>query len=316
MRYLVTGGAGFIGSHVVDRLLSLGHTVAVADCFDDFYDRRHKDANLRAARSHPRCSVYELDLRDAAAVNSACAAAKPDVVIHLAARAGVRPSIENPRLYFEMNVGGTLNVLEAARRLGPARVVFASSSSVYGNLEKVPFSEDDPTDRPISPYAAGKKMGEHLCHTYHAAYGLSAVCLRFFSVYGPRNRPDMAVAKFTRAVEFGEPVPMYGDGSSARDYTYIDDVVDGILAAADRCEGFDIFNLGRSEPIHLRDLIDAVAAAVGKPARVQVLPAKPGDVERTCADIARSRARLGYDPQIPLSEGLARYVAWFRANPS
>jgi UDP-glucuronate 4-epimerase len=314
MRYLVTGGAGFIGSHVVDRLLAAGHAVAAVDAFDDFYDRRTKEANLRSARANPRLTFLEFDLRDAAAVASAFAAFRPDCVIHLAARAGVRPSIENPRLYFDINVGGTLNVLEAARRHGPRKVVFAGSSSVYGNQEKVPFSEDDPTDRPISPYAATKKMGEQLCHTYHAAYGLSVTCLRFFSVYGPRGRPDMAVAKFVRAVETGETVTMYGDGGSSRDYTYIDDIVDGILAAADRCDGYAVYNLGRSEPVTLSELVAAISAALGKAAKTVTLPPKPGDVERTFADVSRGRAALGYEPRVSLQEGLARYVAWYRQN--
>lgn len=311
-RYLVTGGAGFIGSHLVDRLLAAGHSVAVLDCFDDFYDRRLKELNLRSARSHPHCRFHEIDVSDEAALHRVWSEVRPDMVFHLAARAGVRPSIENPRPYLQMNIVATANVLEMARRIGPARLVFASSSSVYGNQTKVPFSEDDPTDRPISPYAAGKKMGEQLCYTYHHAYGLDITCLRFFSAYGPRSRPDMAVAKFTRSIERGEPVPMYGDGSTARDYTYIDDIVDGILVAADHMGGYAIYNLGRSEPVLLRDLIDGIAVALGKPARIQVCPSKAGDVERTFADITHSRERLGYHPKVGLAEGLARYVAWFR----
>jgi len=314
-RYLVTGGAGFIGSHLVDRLLASGHDVACLDCFDDFYDRRVKERNIASAVAHPRCRFFELDLRDAGKLATIWGAFAPDVVVHLAARAGVRPSLENPRLYFEMNVTATLNVLECARRLGPAKVVFASSSSVYGNQQTVPFSETDPTDRPISPYAACKKMGEQLSYTYHHAYGMSVFCLRFFSAYGPRSRPDMAVAKFTRAIDRGETITVFGDGSTARDYTYIDDIVDGVVAACDRADGFGIYNLGRSEPVLLRDLVNGIAAAVGKPAKIRTEPVQPGDVERTYANVSLSRRDLGYNPKVSLTEGLARYVEWYRRTP-
>jgi UDP-glucuronate 4-epimerase len=315
MRFLVTGAAGFIGSHVADRLLAAGHRVCAIDCLNDQYDPRFKQDNIHGMRGNPRFAWSAMNLCDAEALAGVWKQFAPEAVIHLAAMAGVRESLQNPRLYFDNNMAGTVNVFELARTLGPKTTVFASSSSVYGNQKKLPFSEDDPTDRSISLYACTKKMGEQLAFTYAHNYGLNIPCLRFFTVYGPRGRPDMAVHKFLRAIERGEPLTMFGDGTSSRDYTYIDDIVDGVLAAAERAAGFSVYNLGRSEAVTLREMIALCAAAVGKPAKIESLPMQPGDVDHTCADVSRARRELGYEPRVSLAEGLARMTAWLRANP-
>ncbi|MFH0981452.1 MAG: NAD-dependent epimerase/dehydratase family protein [Planctomycetota bacterium] len=312
-KVLVTGAAGFIGSHLCEALLGRGDVVVALDDFNDFYAPATKRANLAACLGHTHFTLAEGDIRDAGLVNEA--AQGVDVVVHLAARAGVRPSIAQPLLYESVNVGGTLVVLEAARRHGVRRLVFAGSSSVYGNNEKIPFSESDNVDSPISPYAATKKAGELLCHTYHQLYGIGVICLRYFTVYGPRQRPDLAIHKFTRLIEAGEPIPVFGDGSMARDFTYIDDIVAGTLAAIDRCDGYHIYNLGESTPIRLNDLIGALEKALGRKARIERLPRQPGDVERTYADITRARRELGYQPSVDLDTGLGRFVEWFRRQP-
>jgi len=309
---LVTGGAGFIGSHVCEALLARGERVVALDSFDSFYDPAIKRRNLEACRAHRNFQLVEGDIRDAAAVDRLFAAHRPETIIHLAARAGVRPSIEQPLLYQEVNVHGTAILLEAARRQAARRFVFASSSSVYGNNTKVPFSESDNVDHPISPYAATKKAGELLCHTYHHLYGLDITCLRFFTAYGPRQRPDLAIHKFARLIEAGRSIPFFGDGSTRRDYTYIADIVDGVLRAADRCKGYHIYNLGESEPVSLRELVAALERALGRQAVLERLPPQPGDVSQTYADIARARAELGYKPSTRLEVGLARFVAWLR----
>jgi UDP-glucuronate 4-epimerase len=315
MRTIVTGGAGFIGSHLVDRLLADGGDVVVVDNFDPFYPRREKEANLAAALQNARCRLVELDIRDAAAADALLSSTRPDAIVHLAARAGVRPSIEDPRLYADVNVLGTVTWLEAAARRDPRpRFVYASSSSVYGDRDDPPFRESDPVDHPISPYAATKKACELIAHTFHHLHGLPVTGLRFFTAYGPRNRPDLAIAKFTRLIDRSEPVPMFGDGMSRRDYTYIDDIVDGIVRAIDRCSASAVYNLGRSDPIALSEMIDVLAAALGRPALIRRLPEQPGDVRQTFADVSLAATELGYRPIVPFHEGIRRYVAWYRAS--
>jgi len=313
-RVLVTGGAGFIGSTLVDRLLALGDAVTVVDNFDAFYPRAVKTANLHDAAGHPRFRLAEADIRDAARVQALMAEARPEVVVHLAARAGVRPSIADPALYTAVNVLGTVNLLDAACRLEPRpRFVYASSSSVYGDRPDAPFRETDPVDHPVSPYAASKKACELMAHTFHHLHGLPVTGLRFFTAYGPRNRPDLAIAKFTALIDRGEPVPMFGDGTTRRDYTFVDDIVDGICRAVDGCRGHHLYNLGNSDPVELRALVDAIGDALGKTPRVVHHPEQPGDVRQTYADITRATAELGYRPATPFREGLRRYVAWYRA---
>jgi UDP-glucuronate 4-epimerase len=314
MTTIVTGGAGFIGSHLVDRLLADGAAVIVVDNFDPFYDRARKEANLAEALRNPRCHLVELDIRDAPGVDALVSQSRPEVIIHLAARAGVRPSIADPRLYTEVNVLGTLNWLEAASRLEPRpRFVYASSSSVYGDRTNPPFRESDAVDLPVSPYAATKKACELLAYTHHHLHRLPVTGLRFFTAYGPRNRPDLAIAKFTRLIDRSEPVPMFGDGSTRRDYTYVEDIVEGIVRSIERCTAHHLYNLGHSEPIALRDMIEAIAAALGKPAIIQALPEQPGDVRQTCADLTRATRELGYAPSTSFREGLDRYIAWYRS---
>jgi len=319
-RYLVTGGAGFIGSHLVDRLLGLGAEGTVVDNFDPFYDPAVKRANLAPHRDHPRLRLVEADIRDEAALEAAFQASRPEAVVHLAARAGVRPSVEDPVGYTEVNIGGTVNVLQAARRHGVARVIFGSSSSVYGRNTKVPFAEEDPILTPASPYGATKAAGEALCQSFSNCYGLTIVALRFFTVYGPRQRPDLAIHKFARLMRAGRPLPLYGDGSSERDYTYVDDIVDGILAALafqafPRGEPpYRVFNLGSDRPVRLDTLVEQLAATLGLEPQIERLPEQVGDVPRTWADLTRSRTELGYAPQVSLEEGLARFAAWLDAQ--
>lgn len=308
---LVTGGAGFIGSHLVEGLLRLGERVSIIDNFDEFYEPAAKRQNIEAALSHADCRLYEGDIRHASALEAVWCREPIDVVVHLAARAGVRPSIKDPAGYADVNVVGTVKLLEAARKHGCGKFIFASSSSVYGNNDKTPFHEDDRVDCPISPYAATKKCGEELCYTYHKLYGLPTTCLRFFTVYGPRCRPDLAVASFTRLIDEGKPIPMHGDGSMRRDFTYIDDIIDGVIRAIERCAKYRIFNLGESKPIVLRDMIKTIADAMGKEAIIERQPQPPGDVNVTYADISRAAEQLGYHPRTDFAEGIARYVAWY-----
>jgi len=305
----VTGAAGFIGSHVCEALLARGDRVIGIDNFDDFYDPAIKRANLTACSANQQFKLIEADIRDADAMSAALAGGI-DAVIHLAARAGVRPSIEQPVLYADVNVNGTAVMLEAARQAGIQRFIFASSSSVYGNNPKVPFSETDPVDHPISPYAATKKAGELLCHTYAHLFGMNITCLRFFTVYGPRQRPDLAIHKFAKLMLAEQPIPVYGDGSTSRDYTYISDTVDGVLRALDRCTGFQLYNLGNSQPVTLNELIAALERTLRKKVIINRKPVQSGDVERTCADIARAREELDYTPRVHLANGLAQFVAW------
>jgi UDP-glucuronate 4-epimerase len=315
MKAIVTGGAGFIGSHLVDRLLADGAEVIVVDNFDAFYDRQRKESNLAAALRNPRCRLVELDIRHADQIDALVQESRPEAIVHLAARAGVRPSIEQPRLYTEVNVLGTVNLLEAARRIEPRpRFIYASSSSVYGDRAEGPFRETDPVDLPVSPYAATKKACELVAHTYHHLYGVPVTGLRFFTTFGPRNRPDLAIAKFTRLIDLGQPVPMFGDGTSRRDYTYVDDIVDGVCRALDRCTSHHLYNLGHSEPVALREMIDGLAQALGKAAIIRALPEQPGDVYQTFAAIDQATLELGYRPRVPFHLGVDRYVAWYRAQ--
>jgi UDP-glucuronate 4-epimerase len=310
MRILVTGGAGFIGSHLVERLLAAGHTVAIIDDFNDFYDPQIKRANIAGFAKD--VTVHRVDLRDGAAVRNLFHREKFEVIAHLAARAGVRPSIQHPQLYYDSNVIGTLHLLEAARVTGVQRFIFASSSSVYGASKTAPFSEDQHLTQTLSPYAATKIAGEFLCSTYSHLYQLRVVALRYFTVYGPRQRPDLAIHQFTRRIYGGQPIDQFGDGTTRRDYTYIDDVIQGTMAAL-QYEGpfFDIFNLGESDTIQLKDLIVAIENALGKKAKINQLPEQPGDMPLTCADISKAKKLLGYKPTTRLSEGLPKFVDWF-----
>ena len=318
-RALVTGAAGFIGSHIVEALLARGDDVVGLDNFDDFYDPAVKRENLRHVGSHPGFRLVEADVRDADRVRHVLADARPDLVVHLAARAGVRPSIEAPALYADVNVRGTAVLLAAARDAGVARIVFSSSSSVYGDASPVPFRESEPAVQPVSPYAATKRAAELLCETFaRLEPRLRIISLRLFTVYGPRQRPDLAIHKFTRLIAAGQPVPFFGDGTASRDYTYITDIVQGILAAIERTRQpsveHEIYNLGESATTTLSDLIAMLEAALGRSARLDRKPPQPGDVRRTFADVSRARAALGYAPSVPIRDGIARFVAWFRES--
>lgn len=313
---LITGAAGFIGSHLAEALLARGDSVIALDSFNDYYDPAVKRANIAVALRHPRYLLVELDICDEAPLRALFARHRPEIVVHLAARAGVRPSLQDPNLYHRVNVIGSQHLLDACRDFPVSHLVFASSSSVYGGSTEVPFRESDPVMRPVSPYAATKRMNELQAHVYHHLYGLRVTLLRFFTVYGPRQRPDMAIHKFTRAILRGEAVPMFGDGDSARDYTYIDDIVDGLLRAVDRPFGYEIFNLGEQHTTRLRDLIECIARHAGRPANIVPQPEQPGDVPITYADISHARNLLGYAPVTPVEEGIRRYVAWCRERLS
>lgn len=309
---LVTGAAGFIGSHAAGQLLARGYRVIGIDNFSDFYDRSWKELNLKSISPGEKIDVEEMDITDGAAIDNLVAKTKPVAILHLAAMAGVRPSIEQPAYYARVNVEGTTHLLQAAVNHKVGKFIFASSSSVYGNLSKVPFSENDPVAEPISPYAATKRAGELLCYTFWHLYKLPIFCLRFFTVYGPRQRPDLAIHKFTRLIDSGTPIPVFGDGSTSRDYTFVDDIVAGILASLDRCDRYRVYNIGGSSPVTLSELIAAIETAVGKKAIIDRRPAQLGDVERTFADLTRAKAELGYEPRTSLAEGLEKFVAWFR----
>ncbi len=311
---LVTGGAGFIGSHLTDRLLADGRDVVILDNFDPFYDASAKRRNLEAALKHSRCRLVTGDIRDAAAVAAAFDGGSIDAVVHLAARAGVRPSIEDPELYTSVNLDGTVRLLEACRRRGISRFVFGSSSSVYGNNAKVPFAEDDPVDHPISPYAATKRAGELLAHTYHHLFGMEVACLRFFTVFGPRQRPDLAIRKFAELMAAGREVPVFGDGTTGRDYTFVADIVDGIVRALDRARAFHIWNLGGSQPVLLNDLIARLARGVGRAPELRRLPPQPGDVDRTWADVSLAKRELAWAPVTSFERGMELFFEWFEAE--
>ena len=323
MATLIIGGAGFIGSHVSEALLMLGHDVCLYDSFNDYYDVNFKRDNASQVISTAKAigktaAIVEGDIRDAAGLKRCFARQEYDVVIHLAACAGVRPSIENAPMYADVNVNGTIQVLECMKEFGAKKLLFASSSSVYGNNEKTPFSESDNVDNPISPYAATKKAGELICSTYSHLYGIKTAALRFFTVYGPRQRPDLAIYKFTEKIIKGETLPFYGDGDTGRDYTYIDDIVDGVMRALDWVQmedaKFDVFNLGNSYPVKLSDMLKALEMEIGKEASVKKIPIPPGDVNLTWADIAKAKKALGYNPSTLFDEGIKKFVEWFKEN--
>lgn len=348
MKALVTGAAGFIGSHLSERLLRNGWEVAGVDNFDDFYDPQIKWRNVVGCLKNKNFQLIEADIRDSGAMDEAVRGGV-EIIVHLAAKAGVRPSIVQPLLYADVNINGTMVLLEAAKKHKVSKFVFGSSSSIYGNNKKVPFSEDDNVDFPISPYAATKKAGELICHTYHHLYGICVTCLRFFTVYGPRQRPDLAIHKFATLIEQGKPIPVYGNGSMMRDFTYIDDIIDGTVAAINQLvarqpghgprpsratrgeqsrtksrgvtpapsavEGsheFNIYNLGNASPISVNDLVNKIEKALGKKATREYLPDQPGDVERTYADITKAARELDYKPKMTIEEGLAKFVEWLR----
>ena len=308
---LVTGGAGFIGSHLVDRLLADGHRVTVIDNFNTFYDPEIKRQNCAPHKDSNSYRLVEGDIRDTEAVARCFEQGEITEVIHLAAMAGVRPSIADPVLYQEVNLIGSMNLFEACRHHDIKKLIFASSSSVYGNNEKVPFSETDFVDHPISPYAATKKAGELMAFTYHQLYGIKTACLRFFTVYGPRQRPEMAIHLFTDRIYRGDEILMFGEGRSRRDYTFVDDIISGILACRSYSYGFEVFNLGRSDTVELAELIHKIEGVLGKKAKVTVKPNQPGDVRQTFADISKARAMLGFEPGTSIDDGLRKFADWY-----
>jgi UDP-glucuronate 4-epimerase len=317
VNFLVTGGAGFIGSHVCERLLQSGHAVWAFDDLNIFYDPEIKRRNIREIQSLAKPFEFiQGDITDRATLDELFASVKFDQVIHLAARAGVRPSLAEPSLYQRTNVEGTVNLLEAARLKGVKKIAVASSSSVYGVNSKVPFSESDPIFSAISPYAASKLACEALGHVYHHVYGMDIAMLRFFTVYGPRQRPDLAIHKFAQLINSGKPIPVFGDGTTARDYTYVTDTVDGVMACTQQEFGYEIFNLGESQTVTLNKLIELLEYFLGKKAVIDRQPLQPGDVPITFADISKARASLGYHPTVKIERGIRLFVDWFRRNPA
>src|SRR4051794_31071425 len=315
MRILVTGGAGFIGSHLAEKLLAAGHKVVILDDFNDFYDPQIKHANIAGFAKD--VAICHVDLRENDSVRTVFRREKVDTIVHLAARAGVRPSIQSPRLYYDTNVIGTLHLLEAARVAEVPRFIFASSSSVYGASKTVPFSEEESLTQTLSPYGATKIAGEFLCSTYSHLYQMRIVALRYFTVYGPRQRPDLAIHQFTRRIYTGQPIDQFGDGSTRRDYTYIDDIIQGTMGALEYDGAmYDVFNLGESQTIQLKDLIVAIENALGKKAKINRLAEQAGDMPRTYADISKAKKLLGYNPTTKLNEGLPKFVQWFLQSQS
>lgn len=314
MKILVTGGAGFIGSHVCESLVSRGDNILCLDNLNDYYDPKIKQSNIKRLIGSKNFTFIKGDITDIELMKNVFEKGEFDKVIHLAACAGVRPSIANPLLYENVNIKGTLNILELCKKFGIKKLVFASSSSVYGDSKKLPLSEKDNVNFPISPYAATKKAGEELCYTYHHLYDIPVVCLRFFTVYGPRGRPDMAIYKFTNSISEGKTIELYGDGSSSRDYTYVEDIVSGVISALDRDLNYEIINLGDSRTIQLMDLVKLIEKNVGKKAKVKFLPTQPGDVFVTYADISKAKKILGYEPKTKIEDGIRKYVAWYQQN--
>lgn len=308
---LVTGAAGFIGSHLCERLLENNLQVAGIDNLDPFYDPKIKKKNLRNFNNHPDFHFHEISITDIAALEKVFSEYQFSHIVHLAAKAGVRPSIEQPFAYKTTNIDGTMNLLELTRKHHINKFVFASSSSVYGNNKKIPFSENDPVDNPISPYAATKKAGELICYTYHHLYKINIFCLRFFTVYGPRQRPEMAIHKFTRQIDAGEPVELYGFGQPKRDYTYIEDILQGVMSAIKKVDGYEIFNLGESKTISTSDLIDIIEENIGKKAIRSQVEMQLGDVNVTFADISKAQRLLDYEPKTSIDEGISRFVGWY-----
>jgi len=313
-KVLITGGAGFIGSSVATRLLAAGREVVVLDDFNDYYDPRFKRENIAALLTEPGFELIEGDIRDAEIVDRIYRRHGVGATVHLAARAGVRPSISEPLLYTDVNEVGTATLLDAARRWGAYTFIFGSSSSVYGTNSKVPFSEGDPITRPVSPYAATKRAGELLCYTFHHLFRMKVTCLRFFTVYGPHQRPEMAIYKFTEKMLKGESIPRYGDGSSARDYTYVDDIVDGVVRSLDAASDWEIINLGGSRTTSLKELIDLIAVNAGVTPIIEELPDQPGDVPITFADVGHAKDVLAWEPNVPIDEGIQRFVEWYRVE--
>ena len=314
MKILVTGAAGFIGSHVCEHFIGLGHSVIGLDNFDTFYSKKIKKLNLSGLSKNKEFVFFDADIRNAEILNKIFASNEIDTVIHLAAKAGVRPSIDSITEYYDVNVNGTICLLESMRLNKVKRLIFASSSSVYGNNPKVPFSESDFVDNPISPYASSKKSGELLCHVYSHLYGIDTTCLRFFTVFGPRQRPDLAIHKFTRLIDYGDPVPFYGDGSTARDYTYIGDILSGIHCAFTHLEGYKIYNLGESRLINLLTLVETIESILGKKATLTRLPLQSGDVLVTYADISKAKLEIGYDPKYSFKKGMEEFIKWYLLN--
>lgn len=317
-RILLTGGAGFIGSHIAEALIRRDAKLSIVDNLDNFYAPSRKRLNLQEVRKAGNYEFFEVDIRDVDTLRRVAEQAQPEIIIHLAARAGVRPSIEQPALYESVNVAGSVNLLEIAREFKVQRLIFGSSSSVYGVTNHIPFREDDVQTRPISPYAATKLAAEMICYTYAHLYGLTTICLRFFTVYGPRQRPDLAIHKFTALIESGKPIPVYGDGSMGRDYTYVDDIAAGVIASLDYVPPsevpFEVFNLGNCHPVRLAELIAKLEAATGKKALQDRLPEQPGDVPITCASIDKASRLLGYSPKTPIEQGLRNFVDWYRLS--
>ena len=316
--FLITGAAGFIGSHLADKLLNEGNKVIVVDNFCDFYNPEIKENNVKHNLSNPNYKLYRADIRDRNELAKVFNENKIDVVIHLAAMAGVRPSIDNPIYYQEVNCVGTQNILEKMKLHNIKKLVMASSSSVYGNCKEVPFKENMIVDFAISPYAATKKANEVMTHVYHKLFDFNVIMLRFFTVFGPRQRPDLAINKFTRLMLNDEPIPMFGDGTTSRDYTYIDDIVDGIIKSCNYVENnkdvYEILNLGNSSPVSLKEMINTIADVLGKTPNIQELPMQPGDVERTFADISKAKKLIGYNPKTSFQEGIENFVKWYKIN--
>lgn len=313
MKIVITGAAGFIGSHLCEQFLAQGNEVIGIDNFDDSYDPKIKRDNIKECLEHNNFQLVEKDIRDQKAMDETINN-NVDVIVHLAAKAGVRSSIEDPVLCTDVNVNGTMILLEAARKYNVKKFIFASSSSVYGNNEKVPFSEEDNVDFPISPYAATKKAGELICYTHHHLYKMPITCLRFFTVYGPKQRPDLAIHKFTKLINQGKPIPVYGDGSMSRDYTYIDDIINGIMSAIDNCKSYHIYNIGESKTTTIKEMVKTIENALGKKAIIDYQDEQPGDVATTFADISKAQKELGYNPSTNFEEGINKFVEWFRKN--
>ncbi|OFW63126.1 MAG: epimerase [Actinobacteria bacterium RBG_19FT_COMBO_36_27] len=312
MNILVTGGAGFIGSHLCERLIGLGSNVICIDNFDDFYDPRIKESNILGIAASKYFKLYRSDITDLPRIEKIFSENKIEMAIHLAARAGVRPSIQNPLLYERVNILGTMNILECCKKYKISKLIFASSSSVYGGNKKLPFSEEDNVDHPVSPYAATKKACELICYTYYDLYNIAIYCFRFFTVYGPRQRPEMAIHKFSRLILSGKEIEIYGDGSSSRDYTYIDDVISGIVNSLDRLKGFEVINLGNSKTVKLIDLVRMIEDLTEKKAHLRFTESQPGDVFATYADIGKAEKMLKYFPETNIKEGLKKFIKWYK----